>query len=140
MGWFGKKKDAPDANELLRQYNAQEEEQLAAAGITPSRGRASASHPVTGGAGVAEFSVEDVFTITGRGQVATGKTTTGTLRVGDDVVVLRGSVRAGASTIAGIETFGKRASEATAGVMAGLLLKPGVELARGDILRRAGTA
>jgi len=139
MGWFGKKKDPPDANEMLRQYNAQEAERLAAAGIMPSTGASAAQH-VTSGVAVAEFAVEDVFTITGRGQVATGKTTTGTMRVGNRVAVRRGAAEIGVSTITGIEMFRKKATEAPEGTAAGLLLKPSVDLARGDVIRVTGTA
>jgi len=140
MGWFGKKKDPQDANEMLRQYNAQEAERLAAAGIAPSQGIASVAGTVSTGVGTAEFVVEDVFTITGRGQVATGRTTTGVMRVGDRVVVLRGSAQTGASTITGIEMFRKKSTEAPEGSMAGLLLTPSVDLARGDVIRAAATA
>ena len=140
MGWFGKKKDPLDANEMLRQYNAQEAARLAAAGIAPSTGVTSAAQPVASGIGVAEFAVEDVFTITGRGQVATGKTATGTMRVGDRVAVLRGATEIGISTVTGIEMFRRKATEAPAGSMAGLLLKPRVDLARGDVIRVTATA
>ncbi|WP_336647981.1 EF-Tu/IF-2/RF-3 family GTPase [Microbacterium sp. MMO-10] len=139
MGWFGKKKDPLDANEMLRRYNAQEAERLAAAGIAPSAGIASVASTVSTGGG-SEFVVEDVFTITGRGQVATGRTTTGAMRTGDRVVVLRGSAQTGASTITGIEMFRKKADEAPVGVAAGLLLKPSVDLARGDVIRVTPTA
>ena len=140
MGWFGKKKDPLDANDMLRQYSAQEAERLAAAGIVPGTGIASAAQRSTSGVGAAEFVVEDVFTITGRGQVATGKTTTGTMRVGDRVAVRRGAAEVGVSTITGIEMFRKKATEAPEGTMAGLLLKPGVDLARGDVIRVSATA
>ncbi|MBS1896140.1 MAG: hypothetical protein JSS88_01935 [Actinobacteria bacterium] len=139
MGWFGKKKDPLDANEMLRRYNAQEAERLAAAGIAPSAGIASVAGTVSTGGG-SEFVVEDVFTITGRGQVATGRTTTGAMRTGDRVVVLRGSAQSGVSTITGIEMFRKKADEAPVGVAAGLLLKPSVDLARGDVIRVTPTA
>lgn len=139
MGWFGKKKDPLDANEMLRRYNAQEAERLAAAGIAPSAGTASVAGTVSTGGG-SEFVVEDVFTITGRGQVATGRTTTGAMRTGDRVVVLRGSAQSGVSTITGIEMFRKKADEAPVGVAAGLLLKPSVDLARGDVIRVTPTA
>ncbi|MDR2321091.1 MAG: hypothetical protein LBE60_05530 [Microbacterium sp.] len=140
MGWFGKKKDPLDANEMLRQYNAQEAERLSAAGIAPGAGIAASAGTVSAGIGTSEFVVEDVFTITGRGQVATGRTTTGTMRVGDRVVVLRGAAQTGTSTVTGIEMFRKRADEAPAGTAAGLLLKPSVDLARGDVIRVTPTA
>ncbi|MBS1907725.1 MAG: hypothetical protein JST33_14430 [Actinobacteria bacterium] len=140
MGWFGKKKAPLDANEMLRQYNAQEAERLAAAGIASGAGVAAAAGAVSAGIGTAEFVVEDVFTITGRGQVATGRTTMGTMRVGDPVVVLRGAAQTSTSTITGIEMFRKKATEAPEGTTAGLLLKPAADLARGDVLRVTPTA
>lgn len=140
MGWFGKKKDPQDANEMLRQYNAQEAQRLAAAGIAQGTAIASVAGTVSTGSGTSEFVVEDVFTITGRGQVATGRTTTGTMRVGDRVVVLRGSTQTGTSTITGIEMLRKKADEAPVGVAAGLLLKPQADLARGDVIRVTPTA
>lgn len=139
MGWFGKKKDPPDANELLRRYNEQEAARLAAAGIGQA-GVVATTPGVVASSAVAEFAVEDVFSITGRGQVATGTTTSGVLRVGDAVMVLRGAAQVGAATITGIEMFRKKATEAPAGTAAGLLLKPSIDLARGDVIRRAPTA
>lgn len=140
MGWFGKKQDPLDANEMLRQYNAQEAERLAAAGIAPSTAVTVNAGIVSLGFGTAEFTVEDVFTITGRGQVATGKTTAGVVRVGDRVTVRRGSTDIGTSLVTGIEIFRKKTTEAPVGAAAGLLLRPSVNLVRGDLIRVTGPA
>ena len=140
MGWFGRKKEPLDANEMLRQYNAQEAERLAAARIAPSAAIASTAGAVSIGIGTAEFTVEDVFTITGRGQVVTGKVTAGAIRVGDRVTVRRGSADIGTTMVTGIEMFRKKATEAPVGTAAGLLLKTNVDLARGDLIRVTGPA
>lgn len=142
MGWFGRKKDPQDANEVLRRYNEEQAARvsgmLGGTGEQASPSDASAALastvPTTTG-GTAEFAVEDVFTITGRGLVATGTARTGTLRVDDAVEVLRGGARTGTARITGIEMFRKRAHEVEAGTMAGLLLKGTADVARGDTIR-----
>lgn len=111
---------------MLRQYHAEEAARHAASGTSA---RASST--------ISEFVVEDVFTITGRGQVVTGRTTLGTMRVDDRVVVLRAGAESAETRITGIEMFRKRATEAPAGVSAGLLLAGKVEVGRGDIIRAA---
>lgn len=133
MGWFGRRRDAQDANEMLRRYNAAE-----AARLTDlAEGRAPAATPtVSSGAGASgEVDVEDVFTITGRGLVATGNVRSGTVRVGDAVTVLRGGAPMAQTEITGIEMFRKRATEATVGDMIGVLLKGRIDVARGDVIR-----
>lgn len=133
MGWSGRRRDAQDANEMLRRYNAAE-----AARLTDlAEGRAPAATPtVSSGAGASgEVDVEDVFTITGRGLVATGNVRSGTVRVGDAVTVLRGGAPMAQTEITGIEMFRKRATEATVGDMIGVLLKGRIDVARGDVIR-----
>jgi elongation factor Tu len=66
--------------------------------------------------------VEDVFMIRGRGTVVTGKIETGTLRVGDQVVV-KGQNGEKTTTVTGIEAFRKALDQANPGDMVGLLLK-----------------
>ena len=143
MGWFGRKRDPQDANETLRRYNEAETARLAslAAGESGASVRAPAVVSATVSAGFgAEFSVEDVFTITGRGLVATGHMTSGTMREGDAIVVLREGSSIGESEIDGIEMFRKRAEEVSTGTMAGLLLRGKVEVARGDVIRVVASA
>jgi len=74
--------------------------------------------PVMGGF---SMQVEDVFEIRGRGTVATGKIATGTLRVGDNVLIdgPKGQI---ATTCKGIEMFRKTLDTASAGDNVGLLL------------------
>jgi translation elongation factor EF-Tu-like GTPase len=82
------------------------------------------------------LTVEDVFTITGRGTVVTGRVETGALRVGQVVRVLRDGAPVTQSTVDGIEKFRATLDVARAGEQVGLLLR-GVrreELARGDVL------
>jgi hypothetical protein len=82
--------------------------------------------------------VEDVFSIKGRGTVATGKITAGTVRVGDDLVIEGPSGTSG-TRCTGVEMFRKKLDVASAGDNVGLLLD-GVDkqsIARGDTLRAA---
>ena len=82
-----------------------------------------------------EFMVEDVFTITGRGTVVTGRVTNGTVRVGDDVTISPSGIR---TTVTGIEQFRKSLDYAQEGDNAGLLLR-GVsrdQVHRGDLIIR----
>jgi len=79
--------------------------------------------------------VEDVFTITGRGTVATGRVERGGLKIGDVVdIVGMGSKKQ--TTVTGIEMFRKNLDSAMAGDNAGILLR-GVErkdIERGQVL------
>jgi translation elongation factor EF-Tu-like GTPase len=136
MGWFGRKRDPQDANEMLRQYNEAEAARIAglSSGSDPAPTTVSASFSS------AEFAVEDVFTITGRGQVVTGTVASGVIRVGDRIVVLRDGADVGSSEITGIEMFRKKATEVTAGTLAGLLLRGRLDVARGDVIRTSASA
>jgi translation elongation factor EF-Tu-like GTPase len=140
MGWFRRRKQDPqDANELLRQYNEAEAARIAAL----TRGSAvPAETPafVSALGGGAELSVEDVFMITGRGQVATGTVTAGTIRVDDDVTVLRAGAPIAGTSITGIEMFRKHANEASAGTMVGVLLRDRIDVSRGDVIRVTASA
>jgi len=86
------------------------------------------------------MSVEDVFSITGRGTVATGRIERGRIRVGEEVeIVGLGETRK--TTCTGIEMFRKLLDEGRAGDNVGILLrgidKDGVE--RGHVLAKPGT-
>lgn len=140
MGWlFRRKRDPQDAGEMLRRYNEAEAVRLTAMteGVTvdamPVSSVFSPSHYTSGG----ELAVEDVFAITGRGIVATGTVTSGTVRVDDDVVILRRGAEHAVSRIVAVELFRKRASEASEGMNAGLVLSGKVAVARGDVIRVA---
>ncbi|MGJ0387939.1 EF-Tu/IF-2/RF-3 family GTPase [Microbacterium sp. CGR1] len=147
MGWlFGRKRDSDDANEVLRRYNDAEAARLAAmtsgaAGETESGDGTPvpASTPLSVSSGSTEFLVEDVFTITGRGTVATGTVRSGVLRVDDDIVVLRDSAPQARTRITGIEMFRKHVDEVAVGELAGLVLREKIAIARGDVIRRTSS-
>ena len=84
--------------------------------------------------------VEDVFTITGRGTVATGRVERGLLHVGD-VVEIVGLGKKVQTTVTGVEMFRKLLDEAQAGDNIGALLRgidrTGIE--RGQVLAKPGT-
>jgi len=134
MGLFRRKRDPQGADEMLRAYNAAEAARLAdlTAGIS-----ADTAAPMTVGseAGAGEVAVEDVFRITGRGLVATGNVSRGVVRVGDAVSVIRDGAALSTTEITGIEMFRKRANEARAGDMVGVLLAGKKDVARGDVIR-----
>jgi elongation factor Tu len=87
------------------------------------------------------MSVEDIFTITGRGTVATGRVERGRLKLGEEVEIV-GLREAAKKTVAtGIEMFRKVLDEAVAGDNVGVLLR-GVEredIERGMVLAKPGT-
>lgn len=81
------------------------------------------------------MSIEDVFSITGRGTVATGRIEAGVINVGDEVIILtkNGDIK---SVVTGVEMFSKLLDRGEAGDNVGLLLR-GVEkaaISRGDIM------
>jgi elongation factor Tu len=84
--------------------------------------------------------VEDVFTITGRGTVATGRVEQGRIKVGDEVELV-GFGANKKTVVTGVEMFRKLLDEAQAGDNVGLLLR-GVdkeEVARGMVLAKAAS-
>ena len=84
--------------------------------------------------------VEDVFSITGRGTVGTGRVESGIINVGDDVEMI-GMGETKKTTVTGVEMFRKLLDEGRAGDNAGLLLR-GVdkeELTRGMVLAAPGS-
>ena len=84
--------------------------------------------------------VEDVFTITGRGTVATGRVEQGRIKVGDEVELV-GFGAEKKTVVTGVEMFRKLLDEAQAGDNVGLLLR-GVdkdEVARGMVLAKPGS-
>jgi elongation factor Tu len=97
-------------------------------------GMASTAPPAA--TGPFSMTIEDVFSITGRGTVVTGRVTTGVVRVGMPVTL---TTAAGAlsTTVTGVEMFRKKLDEAVAGDNVGLLLD-GVTrdaVAQGDIIQ-----
>tara|TARA_B110000238_G_scaffold199512_1_gene246771 strand:- start:2818 stop:4047 length:1230 start_codon:yes stop_codon:yes gene_type:complete len=86
------------------------------------------------------MAIEDVFSITGRGTVATGRIERGVIKVGDDVEVV-GIGETKVTTITGIEMFQKTLDEGFAGDNVGILLR-GIDrenIERGMVLSQPGT-
>ncbi len=84
--------------------------------------------------------IEDVFTITGRGTVVTGKVDRGTLSLNSEVEIV-GIRPAQKTTVTGIETFHKSMDEAQAGDNTGLLLR-GIkreDVERGQVVVKPGS-
>ena len=85
--------------------------------------------------------VEDVFTITGRGTVATGRVERGTLHLNEEVEIVGIKEETRKTVVTGIEMFRKLLDEAQAGDNIGALLR-GVqrtEIERGQVLAKPGT-
>ncbi|MDE5803313.1 MAG: elongation factor Tu [Lachnospiraceae bacterium] len=85
--------------------------------------------------------VEDVFTITGRGTVATGRVERGTLKLNDEVEIIGIKEDTKKTVVTGIEMFRKMLDEAQAGDNIGALLR-GVqrtEIERGQVLSKPGS-
>ena len=85
--------------------------------------------------------VEDVFTITGRGTVATGRVERGTLHLNDEVEIIGVKEATKKTVVTGIEMFRKLLDEAQAGDNIGALLR-GVqrtEIVRGQVLAKPGS-
>ena len=85
--------------------------------------------------------VEDVFSITGRGTVATGRVEKGKVKVQDNVELVGLTTERRTVVVTGVEMFKKMLDEAAAGDNIGLLLR-GVqrnEIQRGQVLAKPGT-
>jgi elongation factor Tu len=86
------------------------------------------------------MAIEDVFSITGRGTVATGRVERGTIKVGEQVELV-GLGPTKATTVTGLEMFQKSLEESIAGDNVGVLLR-GVqkdEIQRGMVLAKPGS-
>ena len=85
--------------------------------------------------------VEDVFTITGRGTVATGRVERGTIKVSEEVEIVGLAKEAKKTVVTGVEMFRKLLDQAEAGDNIGVLLR-GIqrnEIERGQVLAKPGT-
>ncbi len=85
--------------------------------------------------------IEDVFTITGRGTVATGRVERGTLRMNEEVEIMGVKEEVQKSTVTGIEMFRKLLDEAQAGDNIGVLLR-GIrrtDIERGQVVCKPGS-
>ncbi len=86
------------------------------------------------------MSIEDVFTISGRGTVVTGRVERGTLKLNDEVEIV-GLKETKKTVVTGIEMFRKSLDEAMAGDNAGVLLR-GIareDVERGQVLAKPGS-
>jgi elongation factor Tu len=86
------------------------------------------------------MAVEDVFTITGRGTVATGRIERGKVKIGDTVELV-GLKNTRSTTVTGIEMFKKSLEEGMAGDNAGILLRgiQKTDIERGMVIAKPGT-
>ena len=87
------------------------------------------------------MAVEDVFSIEGRGTVATGKIERGIVKVGDEVEVIGLSEKPRKTTVTGVEMFNKTLDQGQAGDNVGALLR-GIkreEIERGQVLAKPGS-
>src|SRR5690606_32595531 len=85
--------------------------------------------------------VEDVFTITGRGTVATGRIETGVVNTGDEVEMIGMGADGKKTTVTGVEMFRKILDRGEAGDNVGLLLR-GIEkkdISRGMVIAKSGS-
>ncbi|MBO1628041.1 elongation factor Tu [Bacillus cereus] len=85
--------------------------------------------------------IEDVFSITGRGTVATGRVERGVVKVGDVVEIIGLAEENASTTVTGVEMFRKLLDQAQAGDNIGALLR-GVareEIQRGQVLAKTGS-
>jgi translation elongation factor EF-Tu-like GTPase len=112
---FGRKKDDRSVEALLEQANAASPTGRATAAVGPPDASA--------GDGTFRMSVEDIFSIQGRGTVVTGRVSSGTVRVGMQVNVVRDGGVAFTTEVSGVEMFRKVLDTATTGDNVGLLLK-----------------
>jgi elongation factor Tu len=86
------------------------------------------------------IAVEDVFSITGRGTVATGRVERGTIKVGDNIELI-GLTDTKSTTVTGLEIFQKTLDESVAGDNVGVLLR-GIQkndVQRGIVLAKPGS-
>src|ERR687896_331265 len=85
--------------------------------------------------------IEDVFTITGRGTVVTGRVEQGVLKVGEEIEIVGIHPQTSKTVVTGIEMFRKMLDEAVAGDNAGILLRGTKkdEVERGQVLCKPGS-
>jgi elongation factor Tu len=85
--------------------------------------------------------IEDVFTITGRGTVVTGRVDQGVLRLGEEIEIVGIEKKTSKTVVTGIEMFRKMLDEAQAGDNAGILLRGTKkdDVQRGQVLAKPGS-
>ena len=85
--------------------------------------------------------IEDVFSIKGRGTVATGRIEQGIVKINDEVEIVGVHPKTGKTVVTGVEMFKKQLDQGQAGDNVGLLLR-GIEredIERGQVLAKPGT-
>ena len=87
------------------------------------------------------MSIEDVFSIEGRGTVVTGRVDRGSVKVGEEVEIVGMKAQTSKTTVTGVEMFNKSLDQAQAGDNAGVLLRGTKkdEVERGQVLAKPGT-
>jgi elongation factor Tu len=87
------------------------------------------------------MAIEDVFTITGRGTVATGRVERGIVKVGDEVEIVGIHTETKKTVVTGVEMFRKLLDQAQAGDNIGVLLRgiARTEIERGQVLCKPGS-
>jgi elongation factor Tu len=85
--------------------------------------------------------IEDVFTITGRGTVVTGRVEQGVLKLGEEIEIVGIAEKTEKTVVTGIEMFRKMLDEAQAGDNAGILLRgtKKEDVQRGQVLAKPGS-
>jgi elongation factor Tu len=85
--------------------------------------------------------IEDVFTITGRGTVVTGRVEHGVLKLGEEIEIVGIAEKTQKTVVTGIEMFRKMLDEAQAGDNAGILLRgtKKEDVQRGQVLAKPGS-
>ncbi|MQA99595.1 MAG: elongation factor Tu [Actinobacteria bacterium] len=85
--------------------------------------------------------IEDVFTITGRGTVVTGRVEQGVLKLGEEIEIVGIAEKTQKTVVTGIEMFRKMLDEAQAGDNAGILLRgtKKEDVQRGQVLAKPGS-
>ncbi|MGH2776868.1 MAG: elongation factor Tu [Actinomycetota bacterium] len=85
--------------------------------------------------------IEDVFTITGRGTVVTGRVEQGVLKLGEEIEIVGIKEKTDKTVVTGIEMFRKMLDEAQAGDNAGILLRGTKkdDVQRGQVLAKPGS-
>jgi translation elongation factor EF-Tu-like GTPase len=119
MAWFRRKDDDMDPQRLLAEAHAQ----------TPVE-------PIPMTASGFRMTVHDVFSISGRGTVVTGRIEAGTICVDATVRLSRSDGTVRDLQVAGVEAFRKKLESASVGENVGLLLKQisKADVAAGDVL------
>jgi translation elongation factor EF-Tu-like GTPase len=122
MGWFGRKKDLETPEEMLARFHAESP--------APSSAAQAPVAAATGGM----LTVEDVFQITGRGTVATGRVQFARLSAGDRITIQHAAGGSEPATVKALETRGRRSTTAEPGTLVGVLFVERVSVAAGDAI------